>query len=165
MKKLLIFLVVVCASFSINGQNFNIGVSAGLPSGDASDAYTFSAIIDASYLTEVSKEFHVGGAVGFIYSFGDSQDIPLIGSVDIDDAGFLPLAAAGRYTVSEEFVLGADIGYALGVTPSELDGGFYYAPRVQYYFLENLSAVASYRGVSVSGGSFDFLTLGVEFKL
>lgn len=157
-------LIVTLLSYSVNAQNFNVGVSAGLPSGDASDAYTFSAILDASYLTEVSEEFHVGGAVGFIYSFGDSQD-GFLGTVDVDDSGFLPLAAAGRYAVSEEFVLGADIGYALGVTPSTLDGGFYYAPRAQYYFSENLSAVASYRGVSVDGGSFDFLTLGVEFKL
>lgn len=164
MKKLFISLVVLLVGFSVNAQNFNLGVSAGLPSGDVSDAYSFSVHLDASYLYEVSEGFSVGGASGLLYSFGDSVDAgPL--SVDFEDVGYIPVAAAARYSVSENFTVGADVGYGIGIAPSGIDSGFYYAPRAQYYFSEQTSIVAAYRSVSVSGGSFDFLTLGVEFKL
>lgn len=160
MKKLSIILCMALIGFSVNAQNFNLGVSAGLPSGDLSDAYTFSAHLDASYLYEVSEGFNVGGATGFLYSFGDS-----VGAFEFEDAGFIPIAAAARYSISEQFSVGADLGYGLGVAPSGVDSGFYYAPRAQYYFSEEASVVVAYRSVSVTGGSFDFLTLGVEFKL
>jgi hypothetical protein len=146
--------------FSVNAQNFNLGVSAGLPSGDFSDAYSFSAHIDASYLYEVSEGLTVGGASGFLYALGDS-----VGMFDFEDVGYIPIAVAGRYAVAEGFVVGADVGYGIGVAPSGIDSGFYYAPRAQYSFSDMASVVIAYRGVSVTGGSFDFLTLGVEFKL
>jgi hypothetical protein len=160
MKKLFISLVVVFIGFAVNAQNFNVGVSAGLPSGDVSDAYSFSAHLDASYLYEVSEGFHLGGATGFLYSFGDT-----VGPLEFEDLGIIPIAAAARYSISEQFSVGADLGYGIGVAPSGVDSGFYYAPRAQYNFSEQTSVVAAYRGVSVSGGSFDFLTLGIEFKL
>jgi len=160
MKKLFISLGVVLIGLTVNAQNFNLGISAGLPSGDASDAYSFSAHLDASYLWEISEGLTVGAASGFLYSFGDS-----IGMIDFDDVGYIPLAVAGRYALAEGFIVGADVGYGLGVTPSDLDSGFYYAPRAQYSFSDMASVVLAYRSVSVSGGSFDFLTLGVEFKL
>jgi hypothetical protein len=160
MKKLSIAFIIALIGFSVNAQNFNLGFSAGLPTGDVSDAYSFSAHLDASYLWEVSEGFTVGGASGFLYSFGDT-----IGMFEFEDVGYIPLAVAGRYSVAEGFIVGADVGYGLGVTPSEIDSGFYYAPRAQYNFSDMASAVLAYRSVSVSGGSFDFLTLGVEFKL
>ena len=63
------------------------------------------------------------------------------------------------------FILGADLGYAIGVSPSDNDGGFYYAPRIQYGVSESIDIVLAYRGISVDGGSFDVLTLGIEFGL
>ncbi len=158
MKKLFILAVLVCAGFSLNAQNFNVGVGGGLPIGDAGDAFTISAVVDASYQWEVSEGFYAGAATGLIYSIGDSD-------LGVDDFGFVPVAAAGRYAVSENFTLGADVGYALGVAPSEAEGGFYYAPRAQYYFTETISAVLAYRSVGQEFVNLDNITLGVEFKL
>lgn len=160
MKKLLVFLIVTCVCNSLNAQNFNVGVSAGLPSGDFSDAYSFSAHLDASYLWEVSDGFTVGGASGLLYSFGDT-----VGSVEFEDLGYIPLTSAARYSVSDDFVFGADVGYGIAIAPSGADSGFYYSPRAQYYLSEAASVLAAYRSVSVTGGSVNFLTLGVEFKL
>ena len=47
----------------------------------------------------------------------------------------------------------------------ENDGGFYYAPKVQYGISETIDIVLAYKGVSLEGGSFDSITLGVEFRL
>ena len=177
MKKVILVIGIALAGFSVNAQNFNVGLSGALPVGDSSDFYSFGLILDANYLYEVSEEFSVGASTGLIYSFGDTLEetvtIPGVGTQtfesEAEDATFIPIAAAARYFISEEFVVGADIGYAIGIEPDANDGGFYYAPKVQYYFTEMISAVAAYRGISVDEGpggssSFDHITLGVEFK-
>ena len=106
-----------------------------------------------------------GIATGYSHSFGDSIDLDGFGSFDVEDAGFIPIAGAARFNVSDDFILGADLGYAIGVSPSDNDGGFYYAPRIQYGVSESIDIVLAYRGISVDGGSFDVLTLGIEFGL
>jgi len=158
MKKLIILLVILFSGAAANAQ-FNVGVSAGLPSGDFSEAYSLSVHLDASYLTEVSDDFLVGGTTGLLYTLGDT-----VGPIEFEDLGYVPVAAAARYVISEKITTGADVGYALGIAPSGAEGGFYYAPKAQYNFSDNLSAVLAYRSVS-NNGSLSFLTLGVELKL
>jgi len=149
---------------NLNAQNFNAGISAGLPIGDAGDFFTFNVTLDVNYLWEVSEDFKAGIATGYSNSFGDSVDGGVFGSIDIPDVQFLPIAGAGRFNVSDDFIIGADLGYALGINDGN-DGGFYYAPRAQYSVSETIDVVAAYRGVSIEGGSFDVITLGVEFGL
>lgn len=161
MKKL--FLLLIIAVFTISNVNaqgqLKGGVNLGLPVGDAGDFTTFSIAVDLGYLFEVSDSFDAGVVTGFSHSFGDE-----IGGFEIDDIQFLPLAAAGRFSVSDKFAVGADLGYAVGINEGN-DGGFYYAPRAQYSLSEGLDLVLAYRGVSRDGSSFDVLTLGVEFGL
>ncbi len=163
MKKFMIAAFAVFAFAQVNAQEFKGGISLGLPVGDASDVYTFNVTADLSYLWDVAESFKAGIATGISYNFGDSIDLGEFGSIDADDAVFLPLAGAARYAFSESFAIGADLGYALGISPSGNDGGFYYAPRLQYNFSEALSLIAAYRGISLDGGSFDTVTLGLEF--
>lgn len=166
MKKLGLIIVLFALSFTTAyAQGFKAGVNVGLPVGDAGDGYTFNITLDVNFLWQVSETFDAGVATGYSHNFGDSIDISGFGSVDIDDASFLPLAGAARFHASEKFTIGADLGYAIGLSPSGNDGGFYYSPRLQYGVSESLDIVAAYRGVSVDGGSFDVITLGVEFGL
>jgi len=165
MKKLMLLAAVaVFGLSSVNAQDFNAGISAGLPMGDAGDFTTFGISLDVNYLWEVSEEFDAGITTGYQHYFGDSVDI-LGTTFDFEDFGFLPIAAAARYSVSEKFTVGADLGYALGVSPDGNDGGFYYAPKIQFGVTDSLDIVFAYRGVSLDGGSFDSITLGVEFGL
>ena len=165
MKKLLV--IAVLAVFGLSSANaqegFNAGINAGLPIGDAGDGWTFNITLDVNFLWPAGENFDAGIATGYSHSFGDSIDTGF-GSFDVDDAQFLPLAGAARLDVSEQFTVGADVGYAVGINDGN-DGGFYYAPRVQYGVSEALDIVLAYRGVSLDGGSFDVLTLGVEFGL
>lgn len=163
MKKIFTLIVIICASYSMNAQELNAGISAGLPMGDAGDFFTFGITVDANYLWEVSDGINVGPATGFIYTLGESIDTAG-GSIDIENSGYIPIAGAFRYSVSEKITLGADAGYAIGVAPSGADSAVYYAPKAQYSFSETMSGVLGYRSVSVSGISLDLLTFGVEFK-
>jgi hypothetical protein len=163
MKKLMIAAFAVFAFAQVNAQEFKGGINLGLPIGDAGDAYTFNITADLNYLWDVADNFKAGIATGLSYNFGDSIDLGEFGSFDIEDALFLPIAGAARYSFSDDFAIGADIGYAIGLAPSGNDGGFYYAPRLQYSISDSLDIVAAYRGTSIDGGSFDVITLGVEF--
>ncbi|WP_412560686.1 outer membrane beta-barrel protein [Winogradskyella sp. MIT101101] len=158
MKKLFLAAFAVFAFASVNAQEFKAGVNAGLPIGDAGDFSTFAIAVELGYLFDVSEDFQAGPTVGFNHSFGDSDIID-------EDFSWLPIAAAGRFAVSEEFTLGADLGYAIGVAPDGIDSGFYYAPRVQYGVSDALDIVLAYRGISLDGISWSQITLGVEFGL
>lgn len=86
-------------------------------------------------------------------------------TIDGEDATFLPIAAAARFNVSDAFSLGADLGYAVGLAPDGNDGGFYYAPRAAYSVSDLIDIVLGYRGVSLDGGSWNIISLGLEFGI
>lgn len=166
MKKIILLAAFVLASTSsIWAQEFKIGVGGALPSGDVKDSYTFGINADFSYLFEVSDNFTAGPMAGVMHYFGDSIDLGGFGSVDVDDATFVPLGGTGRLVLGESFVLGASLGYGLGIAPDGNDGGFYYKPISGYMVSDAVSILASYTGVSFDGGTFSSLNLGIEFGL
>ena len=165
MKKIALFTLAVffgltCAQAQ---GDFKAGIHAGLPIGDAGDLSTFALAVELGYLFDVSDEFQAGPTLGYSHSFGDEIDTGF-GTIDVDDVQFLPIAAAGRFSVSDEFSLGADLGYALGISDGN-DGGFYYAPRAAYSITEMMDIVLAYRGVALDGGSWDIISLGLEFGI
>jgi hypothetical protein len=164
MKKLLLLSAIVISTMSVNAQDFNLGLSGALPIGDAADFTTFGLNLDDNYLETISEKFDLGVAAGYHYYFGEDIDTPF-GTFEAEDVGFLPIAAAARFNATESFTIGADVGYALGVNPDGNDGGFYYAPKIQYGVSETLDIVFAYKGISRDGGSFDAISLGIEFGL
>ncbi len=165
MKKLLVFAVLtVFGLTAMNAQGqFRAGIGAGLPIGDAGDLSLFAIAVDIGYLFEVSESFNAGPISGYSHTFGDDQTN---GPYTIEgvDVQFIPIGGGGRFEVALNFVLGADLGYAIGINDNN-DGGFYYAPRVHYEAGQSVSIVAAYRGVSLDGGSWDIITVGVEFGI
>lgn len=159
-KSISLFVIVIMSIYGANAQEFNLGLNVGLPTGDIKDAYTLNIGVEVNYLWNVSEEFDAGISAGYSHFLGDT-----IGGFDIEDAGFLPIAAAGRFNVSEDFIIGADLGYAVGISPDGNDGGFYYAPKLQYGVSETLDIVLAYKGISVDGGTFSSINLGIEFGL
>ncbi|WP_298902775.1 transporter [uncultured Psychroserpens sp.] len=157
MKKLMLLTVVAVFGLTSGfAQSYSAGVTVGLPIGDAGDLYTFNVGIDLDALWDISEEFEAGVATGYNHSVLDSD-------LNGDDFQYIPLAGAARYSASDDFVLGADLGYAIAV--GDGDGGFYYRPMVGYNVSENTQITASYRGISVDGGSFSTVNLGVNFGL
>ena len=159
MKKLILVFALALTSFAASAQ-FSLGASFGLPVGDAEPAYGFALSVDANYMFESEGEVNFGVAAAYLTYFGKD-----IGGVSVDNASFLPLAGALRYGASDKFTLGADLGYAVGLAPDGNDGGFYYRPMVAYGIGENTSINLSYSGVSVDGGTFSNIGLGIMFGL
>ncbi|GAA4231547.1 hypothetical protein GCM10022291_04270 [Postechiella marina] len=164
MKNLFLLSIIAVLSIgSVNAQEFKAGVNAGLVTGDFSDLASFNLALDVAYLWDVADQIQVGAITGFSQTFTKEVD-----GFDTNDVQFLPIAAAGRFAISDQFTIGTDLGYAVGINDGN-DGGFYYAPRVQYSVNESLDIVAAYRGVSIDAGpvtlGFNTITLGVEFAL
>jgi hypothetical protein len=147
---------------SLTAQEANVSLSAALPVGNFADITTFGLNLDANYLWEVSEQFDLGVATGYHYYFGEDLSF---GYSKPKAWGFLPISAAGRFNASEDFTIGADVGYAIGINPNGNDGGFYYAPKIQYGIIETLDIVVAYKRVSLDGLSLGAITLGVEYRL
>lgn len=168
MKKLLIIGILLLGISSLQAQNqFRLGLGAGLPLGEAAKAADFSVFLDAAYLFGITKNLDLGVATGYSHLFvGDATlDIaptPIV--VEGQDVQFIPVAAAGRFKITANFVIGADLGYGIGISDGN-DGGFYYSPRAQYGISETVDIVVAFRGISDNGGSWDILTAGVEFGI
>ncbi|MEH6537484.1 MAG: outer membrane beta-barrel protein [Psychroserpens sp.] len=160
MKKLMLFAAIAVfglTSVTAQGQ-FRAGISGGLPIGDAGDLATFSIAIDLGYLFEISDDLEAGPVTGYSHSVGDSDVID-------EDFGWIPVGGGIRFHASEDFTLGADVGYAIGVSPSEIESGFYYAPRVQYGVSDKIDIVLSFRGISLDGITWNTVNLGVDIGL
>lgn len=165
MKKLLLAVITVFGLTSALAQDFKGGITVGLPLGDVQDSYILNVAVELNYIWQVSDQFHAGIATGYSHFLGDSEDLGAFGTVDVEDAGFIPITGAARYDVNEDFTLGVDLGYAVGISPDSIDGGFYYAPKAQYGVSEMIDIVLSFKGISVDGGTFSSINLGIEFDL
>ncbi len=162
MKKLLLIIVLLTLGVTLNAQKgkFNVAANIALPIGDSSNAFSFGFSAEANYLFEISDDFQVGPSASLIYYFGKSEN-----GFEVEDASFLPLAAAGRFNISDEFTLGADLGYGIGISPDGINSGFYYRPMIGYNVSENMMLQASYSGISVDGFTFANISIGVMFEL
>ena len=153
MKKL--FFLSLFAIFAFSNSNahgqFQATVSGGIPTGDASDFATFAIAVDLGYLFELSDNFRVGPTVGYNTSFLDSD-------FDGDNISFLPISASGRLNLSDEFTLGADAGYGIGLNEGN-DGGFYYSPSILYGLSQSLDLILAYRAFSENGSTLGQITL------
>lgn len=159
MKKVfLLSVILVFCMGTVNSQGgLNGSINAGIPVGDAGDFASFSLLLDLDYLFEVSEAFQVGPGVGFSTSFLKSD-------FDGDNISFLPITANGRFVVSENITVGADLGYGVGINEGN-EGGFYFAPKVQHKISDKVAAVAAYRSISENGGSFNMITFGILINL
>lgn len=164
MKQIILSAIAIVAfSFCANAQSFNVGVHAGLPMGDAGDAYSFVAGADASYLAPVTDELSAGARVGYSNYFGKTIKADGV-EIELSDMGFIPVTATGEYLFSENFLGALDLGYAVA-TKKGVDGGFYYQPKLGYAVSENLKALVGYEGISNNGSSINALNLGVQFAI
>lgn len=164
MKKLLLSAIAVCAFGITSAQEggFKAGVNVGMPMGDIKDGYSLAIGVDVAYMWSISDEFQVGATVGYSTYMAKEYDFMGV-KIKPDNAAFLPIAATGQYAFTENIFVGADLGYALGMAPSGMDGGMLYQPKVGYQ-TETFEVYAGYKGISVTGGTFSSIGVGFNYK-
>jgi len=152
MKKLFFAAIIAVFSMtSMNAQDGQFGIGAHVLSDTV-----LGFGVDVNYLFEVADAIQVGPAIGYT-TFSDKNF----------SLSYVPIAAAARYNVSDEFVLGLDLGYAkfLGDLGKVISGGTYYRPMAGYSFMENLSVNLYYESISFAGASDGAFGAGVMYKL
>ncbi|WP_037314945.1 hypothetical protein [Salegentibacter sp. Hel_I_6] len=159
MKRLVLImcfsLIGVTAAQAQSG--LRIGANIGLPVGDIEEVSNFQAGADLAYMIGVADMLYVGPKIGYTRFFMDEDGF------EVDDPAFLPISASGRISLARGFFFGTDLGYAVGLNDGN-DGGFYYRPQVGYNF-GKIGLLGSYTGISVDGGSFGSVNVGIEFGL
>lgn len=157
MKKIILTAAAVFAFGFANAQSgaFKLGAHVGLPMGDIKDYSSVNLGADLAYTWSVAEGFDAGITTGYT---------SYLGKDGADAVGFIPVAATAQFTLTNNWFIGADLGYAIGVNPSGVDGGFLYQPKFGYQ-MEKTGVYVGYKGISVSGGTYSSINLGIDFKL
>ncbi|WP_299362718.1 outer membrane beta-barrel protein [Winogradskyella sp.] len=172
-KKVVILVVTILASVNLvtaqiqdvqKGQhNYGIGLNAGVTVGDFEDAYSSNIGIDLFYLYSISERFYLGGSTGFANYFGEEINRLGSGTIELDDAQFIPLAGSVRFSPFRNFLVGADVGYAFGVNEGN-DGGFYASPRLTYMVNGNMPIFIGYRTISFEDDNLGSIQFGIGYR-
>ncbi len=158
MKKLIMIAAMAVFGLSSAQEGFKLGAHIGVPVADAGDASSFNLGLDAAYMWNVAPSFDLGIASGYTHFIGKSNN-----GYKVDDFGFIPIAASGKYRFSGSPVsLGLDLGYGIS-TNDDIDGGLYYQPKVAYNFSQG-ELYLGYQGVS-NDFSVGSVNLGYNFFL
>ncbi|WP_299837098.1 hypothetical protein [uncultured Tenacibaculum sp.] len=153
MKKFILTIAVIAFGFVANAQKAGFNVGADVTYNF--DGENFGLMAEANYLFELSDEFRVGPAISYQYAFGQDIEVPGFGTVSVDGSGDFTLAGAARYDISENFVIGADLGFYFDAS------AFYYRPVVGYKIGESTMIQLALP----SSDATNSLSLGVMFGL
>ncbi|WP_405605406.1 hypothetical protein [Polaribacter sp. Asnod1-A03] len=166
MKKLVFIALLAIVSLNeVNAQEgvLNGGFNLGIPTGDVSDYSGFAMGAELNYMFPVYEGVTVGPSVQYSHFFGKEYDLGGL-TIEGSDTSFLPISGAARFNVSEDFVLGANLGYAVGLNEGN-DGGVYYRPLIGYKIGSSSQLNLSYSGIDNDGYNFSNVSLGVMFGL
>jgi hypothetical protein len=167
MKKVILTAAAVFAFGFANAQDgsFKLGAHVGLPTGDIKDSRSVNLGVDAAYLWNVADKFTAGVTTGYTTYLGKSykQNFGL-GTIEYkpDAVSFIPVAATGQYSLTDNLFLGADLGYAIAIS-KDTDGGFLYQPKFGYQN-EKIELYAGYKGISQDGATGSSINLGFNYK-
>jgi hypothetical protein len=165
MKKIILSALAVFAFGFANAQDdeggFKAGIHLGLPMGDAGDVYNLNFGVDVAYMWPVADSFKAGITTGYSYYAGEEIDYGF--GTEKFNGAFIPVAATGQYSLSEDFFLGVDLGYGIYVGDGDGDGGFYYQPKVGYQ-MDKIEVYVAYKGIAVEGTTISSVGVGAAYK-
>lgn len=156
MKKIILSVAAILAFGYANAQDggFKLGGHIGLPMGDNKDFTSVNLGLDVSYVWKIADSFDAGIASGYT---------AYLGKDGADDTGFVPIAATGQYALTDNLFLGTDLGYAIYTGSGSTEGGFLYQPKFGYK-APKYEVYVGYRGISIEGGDFSSINIGVNYK-
>jgi len=153
MKKLILLSVLFLILSTANAQ-FKVGIHGGIPGGKFRENIKLNLGADLSYTLEVVDGFDVGIAAGYTHYF--------VEDMFSGDAMFIPVAATSQYSLTENFFLAGDIGYAIGLDGN--DSGFLYHPKIGFKAY-NFEVYTGFKGISGDGWDFNSFNFGLNFKI
>ncbi|WP_223550318.1 hypothetical protein [Aestuariivivens sp. NBU2969] len=163
MKSLYLIIVVSLFDLTAVSQNFNAGISAGLPKGETRDHFSYNLTAEVNYLWKISEIFEGGILTGYSYYFENETGDQAYGSMS-----YLAIATAGRFNLCKRFIIGLDIGGTIGISGIDINEGLYFVPKMQYNITDSIGLVIAQRLLVydvVYGSARDVVSFGLEFRL
>lgn len=146
MKKLLVLgMFAIMGGVAQAQEGFKLGGHIGAPLGDAADVSSVTLGIDAGYMWNITKGLDIGVTTGYSHFFGKDH---------VDDFGFVPIAAAGKYKFDKlPLFVALDLGAAIS-TNSDRNSGLYIAPKVGYQ-MKNTELYLGFQNISTRYKYYD----------
>lgn len=155
MKKVFLTLAFVMSSLFASAQ-FSAGANVGLPTADANDLTSFSYGVDLRYALSAGEKWNYGLVTGYqAYSGKDG----------FSDRGYLNLGGNVSISITEDFYVGLDLGYAFGLNPSGDSGGGFYRPMLGYFLTDSVQLNLAYNAIKKDDWTISNLGLGLMFDL
>lgn len=169
-KILSFFLFLITLSGFSQNEGFNLG-AGGLLS--TSNYYQGGAYVEANYSWKLGDKFYLGPITSLQYYISKGKDYVydnngLIVTQEVGNVFIGPVAAAVRYELTDNFVIGGDVGFVsifIGSLNNVSDGGFYAAPRIQYQISEKFGITTGYRIIGDVIDTLGSVNFGLEFNL
>jgi len=169
MKQLFAFLVFVLSCHSASSQVdrtlIRVGFHSALPVGDAAEVLSLSVGLDLMYHFGVSELLDLGVATGFTNAFV-KNDRTLIGEISttsgFENIQHVPLAGSVRLYPVDDFKVGGDFGYALGIDAGN-KGGLYYRPMVGVEIGGSTELNLSYTAIAADDSNISTAVLALLF--
>lgn len=137
-----------------------LGLTAGVPVGDISDASSFTLGLDVKGQLMTTPHWGIGLTSGYNHFFAKNGG---------SDFGEVPLGAFVRYYAHPEgFFIGTDLGYGfLTGSASNANGGFYLRPQLGYHnYSWNFFAFYHNNFVSDPGiDNFQYVGVGATYNI
>ncbi|TYP98831.1 hypothetical protein C7447_102147 [Tenacibaculum adriaticum] len=159
MKKILLLTFLNISIQVTSQQQFNIGINGGITIGNIEPVSKMAFGGDINYLFDISDEFVVGPSLGLVFfsskeANGEKSDAKM----------YLPISTAIRFNSNEDvFYVGADLGFAVGLSPEGDNGGVFFKPLVGYKINQAFKVNLFYAGIKKRKPTYAFIGLGLVY--
>lgn len=149
MKKIILTLSIIMSTISLaNAQDLFVETKIELP---AENDYIFGGGLTFGYYFDLADNLRIGPSIAADYYLADSES-------SASNALYIPLAVSTDFQFADNTSIGLDVGYSLGVSPSNAKGGFYYRPSIRYNIIQ-----VSYSTISLgNGNNFSAFQIGLK---
>ncbi len=162
MKRIIFILCVLFSIGSFSQENeFNVGVNGGITIGNIENVSSVAFGLDANYLFDVFENIKFGPSLNLLYFITEEFN-----GIKPDAFIYLPIGGAIRLnSFGENFYVGADVGYAIGISPNGDNGGVFIKPMLGYHVSDKIELNIFYSGVKKRKPTYSYLGLGLVFNV
>lgn len=138
-------------------KELNVSLNGGFTIGDIEPKSSIAFGADANYLFDWFLDFTIGPSLSFIY-FSPSSD------KDIKPFIYLPVGGAIRFqAIEDEFYVGGDFGYAMGISPNGDRGGIYFKPIIGYNVNDSFKVNLFYSAIKKKQPAYSYVGIGLTY--
>lgn len=162
MKKVIIFAFTLLSfNFYAQESDLNIGVNVGLTNSEVKQYSSIVVSTDVSYLFYSFEDFKLGSMVSFVYFTPK-----FIENLNVKPFMYLPVGVSVGFQLFDELCyIGADVGYAIGLSPTGDKGGVYFKPVIGYNLNNSSRINVSYSGILKSEFIYSYIGVGFSFNI